>query len=387
MESYNKDLPATYGAPKSYVRYQRPTQEDLRDNVEYVIDAEDEAWLQNNTKFGGSCLNSITDATADGIAAATKKSKDSTGSGGNADEAPTFQLPIDMLETMLDVMEKATAFEAIITKDQAEALILKKLPQIYHMYPVKARSGICTIKHVITDVYSYWVSKRSKLKRPLLRRFWPVTSSDDTNPHLVFRPREKEKYKLRKKRQNDMESYRKLMQLKQDFQHVRILLDLVRRREELNRSLIQLQSDWFKQKLYDAIDTSGLPRVSQELRRDDMDELLNVTTYFETQTGKKGSKKSRRGSYEKSSRSTTPVPDTAGPPSATATADGSAAGAGVATNRPLIVAGANHGEPAPLFLHPLPSRETYVTSWEGAVPHVTTFVNSHAQPTFRFRHR
>lgn len=383
MESYNRDLPATYAAPKSYVRYQRPTQEDLRENIEYVIDAEDEAWLQNNTKFGGSCLNSITSTTA----GRSEEGANSRANTDNSGESPTFQLQIEMLETMLDVMEKATAFEAIITMDQAEALILKKLPQLYHLYPVKARAGICTIKHVITDVYNYWVSKRSKLKRPLLRRFWPVTSSDDTNPHLVFRPREKEKYKLRKKRQNDMDAYRKLQQLKQDFQHVKILLDLVRRREELNRSLIQLQSEWFQQKLFDAIDTSGMPRISPDLRRDDMDELLNITTYFETQNGKKGNKKSRRGGYEKSSRSTTPVPDASGLPSATGQSDGVAPVVGGTIGRSLIVAGANHGEPAPLFLHPLPSRETYVTSWEKTVPHVTTFVDSHPQPTFRFRHR
>ena len=50
------------------------------------------------------------------------------------------------------------------------------------MYPIKAWAGVTTIKHVITDVYNYWVSRRSKLKRPLLRRFWPVTSGNDTNP-------------------------------------------------------------------------------------------------------------------------------------------------------------------------------------------------------------
>jgi len=94
-----------------------------------------------------------------------------------------------MLEIMFDILEKATGFEAIITLDQAEYLIVKKLPQFYHMYPVRAKAGIVTIRHVMTDVYYYWVSKRSKLKRPLIRRFWPVTSTDDTNPHLIFRPR------------------------------------------------------------------------------------------------------------------------------------------------------------------------------------------------------
>jgi enhancer of polycomb-like protein len=48
-------------------------------------------------------------------------------------------------------------------------------------------------KTVIAEVWGYWVAKRQRLKKPLLRRFWPVTSINDSNPHLVFRPREKER--------------------------------------------------------------------------------------------------------------------------------------------------------------------------------------------------
>lgn len=52
---------------------------------------------------------------------------------------------------------------------------------------------IMTNKQIVQEVYQYWVSKRQRYKKPLLRRFWPVTSINDTNPHLVFRPREKER--------------------------------------------------------------------------------------------------------------------------------------------------------------------------------------------------
>jgi enhancer of polycomb-like protein len=350
------------------VRHRRPTYQELRDNLEYVIDAEDEVWLLNQSKFGGASAKSTGDRKrlADG------------------QEKGTFQLPLEMLETMMDIVEKATAFDVIITIDRAETLILKRLPQLYHMYPIKAKAGVVTMKHVLTDVYSYWVSKRSKLKRPLLRRFWPVTSSDDTNPHLVFRPREKEKYKLRKKRQNDMDAYRKLQQLKQDFHHVRVILELVKQREELNRSLILLQKEWFQQKLYDAVDTSGLPRISHQLEKDKLDQLLIVETYFDIHESWKKHKKSRKGGQSgKSSRSTTPVPAAAG-----MHLNHDRAGAASGTGKPpLIIAGQNNGEPAPNFLHPLPTREDYTTSWDNVAPHVTSYVDAHPVPTFRFRHR
>lgn len=36
-------------------------------------------------------------------------------------------------------------------------------------------------------VYAYWLSKRSKLNKPLCRKFWPQVTSSDTNPRQVFR--------------------------------------------------------------------------------------------------------------------------------------------------------------------------------------------------------
>lgn len=393
------------------MRYNRPSHQELRVSLEYVIDAEDEAWLFNNSKFGGSIPKSNEDDedVVDKKPAATED-ESKTNRSAMSQVSKTIPLPLSMLEIMMDIMEKATAFEAIITLDQAEQLIVHKLPQLHHMYPRKGKTGIpvVTLRQVLYDIYQYWVSKRSKLKRPLLRRFWPVTSTDDTNPHLVFRPREKEKYKLRKKRQNDMDAYRKMQQLKQDFAQVRLLLSLVKQREELNRSLVLLQKEWFEQKLHDAVDTSGLCRVSQDLDKQSLNELTQVHKHYEIQDpgvggGWRRNKRGRRGQQSgtgsrAASRNTTPVRDL----SSTGGVFGSAMGnisllgghpgatAGFAaqiTKRPVVVAGHNNGDPAPNFLQPLPTRESYATSWEGSAPHVTTIVNGRPMPTFRFRHR
>jgi len=358
-----------------------------------------------------------TSETAEDISKSTTKRKVTT-----KVSPKTSILAISMLEIMLDITEKATAFDAIITLDQAELLILKKLPQFYHMYPVRAKAGVVTIRHVINDVYQYWVSKRSKLKRPLLRRFWPVTSTEDSNPHLVFRPREKEKYKLRKKRQNDIDAYRKLQQLKQDFSRIRVLLELIKKREELNRSLVLLQKEWFEQKLYDAIDTSGLCRLSQNLDRRSLEKLSEVEKYFDVHEGMGTGaqwkrKKSRRSSQQQQngtasktgSRSTSPMPpsslssgETMGfgdnitsatrhernyPSGAGATADADTSLEATQRKLPKFIAGQNNGEPAPSFLQPLMTREAYATTWEGSVPHVTTIVDGRAMNTLRFRHR
>lgn len=57
----------------------------------------------------------------------------------------------------------------------------------------------------------------------------------------------------------------------------------------------------------------------------------------------------------------------------------------------INIAGRNSGEPAPHFLHPLPSRETWAVSYQGTVPHVATYQGtssaSSGNRVVRFRHR
>ena len=84
-------------------------------------------------------------------------------------------------------------------------------------------------------IHAYWQQKRQKLGKPISRRFWPATSPTDSNPHCVFRPREKERYSLRKQRKNDVDAFRKLQQLRKDFEDAKALCALVRRRETVRR--------------------------------------------------------------------------------------------------------------------------------------------------------
>ena len=125
MESYLKEIPANYKRPRAYVRYHRMTDDEWKNTLEYVADAEDEAWLlQKSARFG----------------ATTDSSKP--------------KLSIDILERMMDALEKETAFDAIITVSQADALFRSKIPELYLLFPSKPRQGHITTKHVLNDVYS-----------------------------------------------------------------------------------------------------------------------------------------------------------------------------------------------------------------------------------------
>lgn len=66
------------------------------------------------------------------------------------------------------------------TADILETLFIQKL-----QFSRLDSHEVC--KHIL----DYWKKKRKELGKPLLRRYWPLTNVNDTNPNLVFRPRSK----------------------------------------------------------------------------------------------------------------------------------------------------------------------------------------------------
>lgn len=100
-------------------------------------------------------------------------------------------------------------------------------------------SAHSTVRRIIEDVTKWWTEKRTKLKKPLLRRFWQPTAPGDRDPHHTFRVQaEKEQYRLRRTRKNDADTLYKLKSLVEDVGAATGLLDLVRAREVVKRDLV-----------------------------------------------------------------------------------------------------------------------------------------------------
>ncbi|KAG7386799.1 Enhancer of polycomb 2 [Phytophthora boehmeriae] len=203
VPSYDQSVTPDFEVPTSYVRFQTLPRDSENgtelipesQEVEVDLDLSDMRWLRRHPKYG-------------------------------QDGDPRYQLTQECFAQMLDALEKASALlnPNVMTLAEAEDVFSKRL-----------NMQKTPLNRVTCDVYAYWAAKRQALKRPLLRRYWPQTPLNDTNPHAVFRPREKERYKLRKHRKNDLEGFHKLQQLRVDFERVRRLLDLVRRRERAKR--------------------------------------------------------------------------------------------------------------------------------------------------------
>ena len=222
---YETMVDASYQLPKNYIRTKKPTIVPGAevDVLEYNLEMEDEEWLQGHKVLGPK---------------------------GELAGA----LDVDRMEKMIDELEKATNILEALPLPDAESVLEARLG----MQPIGSN------KTVIAEVYSYWCAKRARLKKPLLRRFWPVTSINDNNPHAVFRPREKERYKLRKHRKNDGEAYRRLQLLRRDFGQVQKLLMLVKRREQMKLAALKLQEEQYLQTIAEMCGQQRKPKIPKE---------------------------------------------------------------------------------------------------------------------------
>jgi len=392
--------------------------EELSQTIDYIADEDDEIWLKSQPDFdvlqkmlelrNGEGILNTDDAKVLNVPtapqprnkkrASSKASKrdvsltvqynnlissthESTGIRHHNKYEPRRHLvPIYIFEKIIDILEKATAFESVVTLAQGEALIFKTMPLLTKVFDCLGSSQIQggqRAKISITIIYDYWVQKRSRLRKPLLRQFWPLTATHDTNPHLVFRPREKGKYRLRKKRQNDLDTLRKMKQLRCDFDKIRVLMDLIRSREQLNTAMFELRTEWFDQRMYDMTDTSGLPRLSNRLSLNKIEELAKAPTLIDIQKSDKGRKNKRKKVSLVGDVSNELIP-------MDGAVEASSTDMLLPTTQQFNIASVEN----PIsFLDPLSTRDVFAVSWEKAVPFITSYVDSHPVPTFRFRHR
>mmetsp|Transcript_23137 Transcript_23137/g.33901 ORF Transcript_23137/g.33901 Transcript_23137/m.33901 type:complete len:655 (-) Transcript_23137:198-2162(-) len=206
---YDTQVPSDFSVPQNYVRYTKKIGDDEDITVDYCLESEDMVWLKEHPKL-------------------------------NADTELKNHLTSSAFERIINIFERSTGFGDPIDQCTAERLVCQFLqwrPQIANK--------------LVVEVYQRWLWKRSRIQKPLCRRYWPQTSATDTNPHLVFRPREKEKYKLRKHRKNDLQSFRKLQSLRKEFGKARVLLQLVLERELLKQAELRVQEEIFHQRLRD----------------------------------------------------------------------------------------------------------------------------------------
>lgn len=163
-----------YQPPVSYLRHVKKPDESLDpSSVDYVLEKADVLWLR---KRGNSDLRLLDEDRLEKAIDVLEKAThlpQTAGSGGVVVAASP--------KASSSGSASASSLVEPVSQETAEALLASRLEM-----PSTSAS-----REVIADVYQYWLAKRTARGRSLLRRFVPPTAPDDTNPHHVFRPREK----------------------------------------------------------------------------------------------------------------------------------------------------------------------------------------------------
>mmetsp|Transcript_22142 Transcript_22142/g.48595 ORF Transcript_22142/g.48595 Transcript_22142/m.48595 type:complete len:454 (-) Transcript_22142:10-1371(-) len=219
VESYETDVKPNYVQHESYVRF---TGNGLlsEDFAAYDLDNSDDEWLKQYN--------------------------------GNQN-----RLPAEKFECMLYKLEKAchlatdkkfhaeagAALERgiVISLSERQAMVASTscLPQEEAIELLKLTS---TREAVCAAVYQYWVSKRAKWGKPLMRPYQMPPPVTDTNPFNVFRPREKiSRPQTRRKRENDLVAFEKMQEIRLNMEKGIAVLEAIHKRERRKRDLLAIE--------------------------------------------------------------------------------------------------------------------------------------------------
>ncbi|CAL5401915.1 unnamed protein product [Camellia sinensis] len=241
VDTYERDYSCTFTQPTSYLRA-RGARAELGEFVEYDVDNEDEDWLEEFNK--------------EKRLLSPEKVLDHKARERAGVITPSLGSPIPVL----------LQFDA--AAEYTENSMVLSLAIIWSSLAILSGS----VKYgVLQSIYNYWKEKRERWQKPILRRLQPPPPVHDTNPYIVFRPREKA-HRLHtrrmQRRENNVQSFEKLRQVRRNFGQAKSLIEAVIKREEKKREVMEsdvsLQRIQMKYKhetelLEDSMALSGLP--------------------------------------------------------------------------------------------------------------------------------
>lgn len=212
------------------VKYSRPGE-----RVEYDLDSADEKWLRKYNKVSQRSSGGDEDLDLD-----------EPGSHLFLDE-DKFELMLNKLEfACAEATERALSSGSTSSSSSGfNSQVLASTSFLQRELAFDALRAVTGAKHsVLCAVYDYWQQKRAKWGKPLLRRLQAPTSASDKNPYNVFRPRDKpHRPHTRRKRENDMQSFEKMKELRTNMEMFKELLEWVMKRERRKKDQLSCKCD------------------------------------------------------------------------------------------------------------------------------------------------
>lgn len=292
----------TRGYERAYMRYMMPTPDDWDQAIEYDLDEDDERWLEaynqrSSKKNGGKAsganplkeewLEHLIDRMEKEYTSELQKhpekwiSKRVEGDGGAGEAGVDGGVPLAYMKGQLppplilpsigEMFPLSVCMKVFgLGKDAgverettASAPSSPRSPSAANLNRKGGggNAGVFVNVHqvidekIIKDVYNYWKKKHQKAGLPLIQRLWyeppwhrkasdedldgddeTVFSGFDLHPSLA---------RIRKRKMNDDEVQLRFDCLRRDFEQVRTIADLIRRREKLKlQETSILKQEW-----------------------------------------------------------------------------------------------------------------------------------------------
>lgn len=217
VPTYEIEYLPTFKERNAYLRGRGGKEYDDPTLVEYDVDSEDEKWLR---EFNGDQERLSLDkfeAMLWKLDVANAEATDKVFSfhGGAMAERLT---------------EEACGTTAHFRKEDALQMLEESCP---------------SRESIRIGVYEYWLKKRERLKRPLIRRLEAPTPHSNTDPFRAFRPREKpHRPQTRRRKENNSDSYNRLVLIWENMKIAQQLFELIFNREKKKRDIVYVMTDW-----------------------------------------------------------------------------------------------------------------------------------------------
>eukprot|EP00879_Flechtneria_rotunda_P016785 GHRR01017568.1.p1 GENE.GHRR01017568.1~~GHRR01017568.1.p1 ORF type:complete len:620 (+),score=238.42 GHRR01017568.1:338-2197(+) len=247
VETHYRDYLPLFSHPLTYIHGKGCGGNREPDPIEYDLDNEDEDWLQGYN-IGRSRLSDT------------------------LFEKMLWKLEIACAEALENTLTAAGAGPSERTAASAVAAI-DHLPKQEAVRLLTIECG--GREKLVWDVYQYWVNKRKRWGKPILRRLQAPTAPSDQNPYNTFRSREKvNRPQTRRRRDNSDELMEKLRQLRDNLSASKQIMEELVRRERRKRDLACTEVEllriryrhWHDKLPHEQISSEGLTNLRERIR-------------------------------------------------------------------------------------------------------------------------
>lgn len=212
VDTYSLDYLPTFYKRNTYIRgkggigFEDPT------FVEYDLDSDDFTWL-----------NSINDDGQERL---------------SPEKLEMMLWKLDLANA--EATDKVFSFQGSAAAERRSAQACATTDHLQKQDALQMLEEFCPARDSIREaVYEYWKSKRASLGRPLLRKLQAPTPLNNTDPHRVFRSRDRpNRPQTRRRRENNPDSLDKLTMIADNIKMAVQLFELIVRRERKKRDII-----------------------------------------------------------------------------------------------------------------------------------------------------